>query len=81
MAKKEEDSRILVVTDFCPQCGSETFIKTGKIAVDGVTGYKRAICKKGCGWVGDMILESTGKAFSVPKDEDAKEGNINKTGG
>ena len=71
MAAKEKID-IAVVAEFCPTCGSEAFIRTGKIAVDGGTGYKRAICKAGCGWVGDTILDSTGKAFAIPRDEDKK---------
>ncbi len=73
MADKKK-SDIVVVEEICPVCGSEAFIRTGKIAVDGGTGFKRAICKAGCGWVGDTILDSTGKAFSVPRDDDSKKG-------
>ena len=67
---------IVIVAELCASCGSEAFIKKGRVAVDGGTGYKRAICKAGCGWVGDMILDSTGKAFSVPRDEDTRKAKI-----
>jgi len=53
----------------CPKCDSATFQKKGKVAVDGGTSYTRDLCKKGCGWIGEMILASTGKPISYPSTE------------
>jgi len=64
-------SKIEVIKAMCPSCGSEAFQKKGKVAVDGGTNYTRDICKKGCGWVGDMILASTGKPISYPPEQKA----------
>ncbi len=47
----------------CPNCGTSTREKTGKVAGGPVGGsgsvpYKRAACS-GCGWVGAMVTEET----------------------
>ncbi len=70
------DSKIEVVAAFCPDCGSVTFNKEGNIhdALGKIQKFTRAICKKGCGYVGSTILVSTGQPVIpfVPEKEKQK---------
>ena len=58
----------------CGKCGGATFEKTGRVAIGNKKGepskYKRRICKKGCGWVGNTVLED-GDDFKLPTTETA----------
>lgn len=56
----------------CNLCGGATFVKSGRVAIGNSKGepskYTRRICKKGCGWVGPMVLEG-GSEVNLPKAE------------
>ena len=64
-----ETKKIEVVQGFCPDCGSDTFARKGKIVAGGVKKFTRQICKKGCGYVGPTVLEN-GEIVNMPKPKE-----------